>query len=150
MQQWAARSQSQHDGPAPTAKDQENQDIFLDINFFRDLGPLSRQLNLIPPKPKSKEQKELRNLQKKVLNNMIDLEPSQKNINDDVFLLALSGQVPIDKLLLRLQTLKGIEINGQVDGAELMNHIPEEEDLLAETRRESLMQQIEGEAAPEV
>jgi hypothetical protein len=31
-----------------------------------------------------------------------------------------------------------------------MNHIPEEEDLLAETRRESLMQQIEGEAAPEV
>ena len=43
---------------------------------------------------------------------MIDLEPSQKNINDDVFLLALSGQVPLDKLLLRLQKLKGIEING--------------------------------------
>jgi hypothetical protein len=96
--------QSQVDGPAPTSKEQnEHNEIYSEINFFRDLGPLSRKLIMYKTgQKKSLEQKQIRNLQKKVLNHFIELEPSQKNLNDDVFLLALSGQVPIDKLLLRL------------------------------------------------
>lgn len=89
----------------------------LDVNFFRDLGPLTRKLNMFSRDssgypPNDEEYKKTRQLQKKVLNHMIDLEATQKNLNDDAFLLALTGQVPIDKLLYRMQKIKNIEIKG--------------------------------------
>ena len=36
-----------------------------------------------------------------MLNHFVEIDPSQKNINDE-FLLSISGSVPIDKLLLRM------------------------------------------------
>jgi hypothetical protein len=43
------------------------------------------------------------------------MELFQRYSNDDMFLLALSGQVPVDKLLIRLQNFKKMEIKGQVE-----------------------------------
>ena len=111
---------SQKDVPGASTKEHEQGEVFQDINFLRDLGPLSRKLSLVSKKPKSKEYKDVRALQKKIMNHFVDLEPNQKNLNDEIFLLALSGQVPIDKLLLRLQRLKPhtFDIEGQVDPTE--------------------------------
>jgi len=66
----AMRSQSQND----QEKQKEGEEIFLDINFFRDLGPLSRKLNLVTKNTKSKEGKETRKQQKKILNHLIDFD----------------------------------------------------------------------------
>ena len=60
--------------------------------------------------------KNLRALQKKIMNHYVDLsEMNIKHINDETLNLALGGQVPIDKLLLRLEKLKNIELANQVD-----------------------------------
>lgn len=60
--------------------------------------------------------KNLRGLQKKIMNHYVDFgDMNQKCINDEILLLALGGQVPIDKLLLRLEKLKKIELANQVD-----------------------------------
>lgn len=50
-QLWGARSQSQQEGAAPpttviSGRDKDAAEIYQDINFFRDLGPLSRQRQL--------------------------------------------------------------------------------------------------------
>ena len=95
----ANKSQSQQEPSTTPGKDNEVPEVFLDINFYRDLGPLSRQIL-------AKNDKQTRKTQKRILNHLIDLEPSQKNFYDDVFMLALSGQVPVDKLLARLEHLK--------------------------------------------
>ena len=102
--------------PLAPGQKEEQQEIMADINFFRDLGPLARQLNLVPRNPKTAEFKEVRALQKKVLNNLIDIEPTQKNLSEDMFLLAISGQVPIDKLLSRLQSTNNvIDVRQQIE-----------------------------------
>lgn len=49
----------------------------------------------------------------------MEIDPSQKNLNDE-FLLALSGQIPIDKLLKRLAMLKGAQLWHQVDQSEFL------------------------------
>ena len=111
---------SQKDVPGASTKEHDQAEVFQDINFLRDLGPLSRKLSLVSKKPKCKEDKDVRALQKKIMNHFVDLEPSQKNLNDEIFLLALSGQVPIDKLLLRLRRLKphAFDLEAQVDPTE--------------------------------
>lgn len=58
--------------------------------------------------------KQIRQLQKKIINHFVEIDPSQKNLNDE-FLLALSGQIPIDKLLKRLAIIKGVQLRHQVD-----------------------------------
>lgn len=50
-----------------------------------------------------------------MLNYFIDLEPQIKNLNEETFLLAVSGQVPMDKLLQRLEVLKGIDFRNYYD-----------------------------------
>ena len=52
------------------------------------------------------------------MNNFVQVELNQRYSNDDVFLLALSGQVPVDKLLIRLQNVKKTELRAQVDAEE--------------------------------
>jgi hypothetical protein len=48
------------------------------------------------------------------MNHFVQTELDHKFSYDDLFLLALSGQVPIDKLLLRLQNIKHADVQGQV------------------------------------
>eukprot|EP00347_Sterkiella_histriomuscorum_P013263 403365389 len=79
-----------------------------DMNFFRDLGPLSRELSI------PKDSKLQRKIQKKVLENYIEIEPFQQNLSDDMYLLALSGLVPIDKLIKRMNNLKKWEVENTV------------------------------------
>ena len=55
---------------------------------------------------KGENYRQVRQLQKKIINHFVEIDPSQKNLNDE-FLLALSGQIPIDKLLKRLAVIKG-------------------------------------------
>ena len=64
-----------------TRVDEAQAEVFQDINFMRDLGPLSRRLNL-PSKLSDK-------LQQQVF-NFIEIDPQSKNLNDE-FLLSLSG-----------------------------------------------------------
>ena len=60
-----------------------------DVNFFRDLCPWNRKF--------AKPNKEGREVQKSILKNYIEIEPNQQNLNEDMYLLALTGIVPIDK-----------------------------------------------------
>ena len=52
----------------------------------------------------------MREIQKKMMNHFINFEPAQANFNDDLFMLALSGLVPVDKLLLRMRAVKNIDL----------------------------------------
>ena len=93
---------------------------------MRDIGPLSRRLNLMSKDFRNDENyKEVRQLQKRILNHFVEIDPTlvssgssaQKNLNDE-FLLALSGQVPIDKLLKRLAAVRDVKLWNQVEQAE--------------------------------
>lgn len=84
---------------------------------MRDLGPLSRRLNIMSKEFKGENYKQIRQLQKKIINHFVEIDPAHKNLNDE-FLLALSGQVPIDKLLKRLSAIKGVQLWHQVDQTE--------------------------------
>lgn len=56
-------------------KDQETAEIFQDINFMRDLGPLSRKLALVTRANKDAPgYKEVRQLQKKILDHFIEVD----------------------------------------------------------------------------
>lgn len=113
--------------PISGAPKDEQWEIFQDVNFMRDIGPLSRQLNLISKEFKDgKDYDQIRQLQKRILNHFIEIDPAfvhggptQKNLNDE-FLLALSGQVPIDKLLKRLAAVRDVKLWNQVDFQEFM------------------------------
>ena len=71
---------------------------------MRDLGPLSRKFCLSGPyTSNTKQDKQNREVQKKVM-NYLDLPQIQnRNFFDDMFLLSISGLVPCDQLLMRLQ-----------------------------------------------
>jgi hypothetical protein len=106
----------------------EQVEIYQDVNFMRDIGPLSRRLNLMTKDFKNDENhKEVRQLQKRILNHFVEIDPAlissnptQKNLNDE-FLLALSGQVPLDKLLKRLAAIKDVKLWNQVDQSEFLS-----------------------------
>lgn len=69
--------------------------MFQEINFMRDLGPLSRKMTV------TAEDAETREVQESILNHFLEIDPTAKNINDE-FLLSLSGLVPTDQLMKRL------------------------------------------------
>jgi hypothetical protein len=57
-----------------------------------------------------------------MLNHVIDLEPSLKIFKEDVFLLAVSGQVPVDKLLKRIEIFKKIDLKTFFDFSESLDN----------------------------
>ena len=72
--------------------EEEKRSILQDINFFRDLGPLSRNLNLVDKRPKNKEFQNQRAFQKKVVNNIVDFESTVKTGScDEIFKQILCG-----------------------------------------------------------
>ncbi|CDW79524.1 UNKNOWN [Stylonychia lemnae] len=90
-----------------------------DPMFFRDLGPYSRQLSMAKQviiTNKCRESKLQRKIQKKILDNYVEIEVNQQNLSDEMYLLALSGLVPIDKLIQRMNNMKKWELSKNLNG----------------------------------
>eukprot|EP00347_Sterkiella_histriomuscorum_P004332 403360849 len=82
----------------------------VDINFYRDLAPSARTLAQPLSKEMNnrlykKEERKRRVEQKRILNDLVEIEPSQQNLDDDMYLFAISGQAPFDKLVERMNGL---------------------------------------------
>lgn len=56
------------------------------------------------------------------MNHFLEIDPSAKNINDE-FLLSLSGLVPLDSLMRRLQSIRGVNYTPYVDLKEYQTSI---------------------------
>ena len=70
-----------------SAREKAEQEVFQELNFMRDLGPLSRKLTV------TKDDEETKAIQETILNHFLEIDPNAKNVNDE-FLLSLSGLVP--------------------------------------------------------
>lgn len=58
------------------------------------------------------------------MNHFLEIDPNAKNVNDE-FLLSLSGLVPLEQLMRRLQSVRGINFKPYVDLAEYESTIKE-------------------------
>ena len=79
---------------------------------MRDLGPLSRKF--ADNCSTTDDDIETKAIQETILNHFLEIDPTAKNINDE-FLLSLSGLVPLDSLMRRLQSVRGVNFHPYVD-----------------------------------